>query len=115
MEVVEETKLLRITKANKYKLFYIDHLYAFYIDGNQRIGKPIYCEDAHYEDDIAENTSIGNLELYKGQRMLYRFDFGDECKFNVELMEVDKEASIPIKPIIVEVKGKTPEQYGEER
>lgn len=86
----------------------------FYIGGNQRTGKPIYCEDAHYEDEIAENTSIGSLELYKGQKMLYRFDFGDEWKFDVELMEVDNEAPIPIKPIIVEVKGKAPEQYGEE-
>ncbi len=87
-----------------------DHLYAFYPGGNQRTGKPIYCE----EGDTAEETSIADLELYTGEKMLYLFDFGDEWKFDVVLMEIDKEAPLPLKPIIIESKGKAPEQYGEE-
>jgi hypothetical protein len=88
-----------------------DHLYAFYIDGNQRTGKPIYCKGMEKGENTSDNTSIYSLELYKGQKMLYLFDFGDEWKFDVELMEITKETSIPLKPVIVESKGKAPEQY----
>ncbi len=91
-----------------------DHLYAFYIGGNQRTGKHIYCKDAEDEGVTTEKTSIADLELYKGQKMLYLFDFGDEWKFDVELMEIDKEAPLPLKPVIIESKGKVPEQYGGE-
>lgn len=90
-----------------------DHLYAFYIGGNQRTGKPIYCEDAENEGATVEETSIADLELYKGQKMLYLFDFGDEWKFDVELMKIDKEVPLPLRPIIIESKGEAPEQYGD--
>jgi len=54
------------------------------------------------------------LELYKGQKILYLFDFGDEWKFNVELIEIDNKAPLPLKPMIIESKGEAPEQYGGE-
>ena len=95
-------------------LFDDDHLYAFYIGGNQRTGKPIYCEDTHGEGTTAEETRIFDLELYKGQKMLYLFDFGDQWKFDVELIEIDREAPLPLKPMIIESKGEAPEQYGGE-
>ena len=95
-------------------IFDDDHLYAFYIDGNQRTGKPIYCEDTHDDGITAEKTRIFDLALYIGQKMLYLFDFGDEWKFDVELIEIDKEAPLPLKPMIIESKGEAPEQYGGE-
>lgn len=88
-----------------------DHLYAFYIDGNQRTGKVVYCKDAEQHGNTAEDTSIADLELYKGQQMLYLFDFGDQWEFNVELIEFDKQAPVLLKPIIVESKGNAPKQY----
>lgn len=45
---------------------------------------------------------------------MYLFDFGDEWKFDVELMGIDKEAPLPLNPIMMESKGKAPEQYGGE-
>lgn len=38
-----------------------DHLYAFYIGGNQRTGKTIYCENAESEGVTAEAMSIADL------------------------------------------------------
>ena len=88
-----------------------DHLYAFYIGGSRKTGKAIYCKYAQHEGDIAEKTTIESLELYKGERFLYLFDFGDEWEFNVELVEYDEEAPVPLKPIIIESKGNSPKQY----
>lgn len=88
-----------------------DHLYAFYMGGNRRTGKAIYCEYADHEDLIAETTTIESLNLYQGERFLYLFDFGDEWEFNVEIVELDNEAPVPLKPMIIESKGKSPEQY----
>jgi hypothetical protein len=46
--------------------------------------------------------------------MLYLFDFGDEWKFDVELVGIDKETPFPLKPQIAESKGEAPEQYSGE-
>lgn len=91
-----------------------DHLYAFYIGGNRRTGKPIYCELAHDDGPVAEETSIMEMGLFKGQKLIYLFDFGDMWEFVVELTGVEKEEPLPLKPIIVEKKGKSPEQYSSE-
>lgn len=87
-----------------------DHLYAFYMEG-KRSGKAIYCQYADREGLIAETTTIESLNLYKGERFIYLFDFGDEWEFNVELLEINEETPIPLKPMIIESKGKSPEQY----
>lgn len=89
-----------------------DHLYAFYMGSSRKSGKAIYCKYAEHEGDIAEKTTIESLELYKGERFLYLFDFGDEWEFNIELVEYDEESPIILKPEIIESKGKSPEQYG---
>lgn len=86
-----------------------DHLYAFFIGGNRRKG--MYCKYAEYEGPVAETTTIASLNLYKGERLLYLFDFGDEWEFNVELTEINEEAPVPLKPMIIESKGKSPHQY----
>ena len=91
-----------------------DHLYEFYIGGNQKTGKPICCEDAQSEGVTAEETKIADLELYKGQKILYLFDFGDQWRFDIELIGIDKEVPLLLKPMITETKGKAPEQYGGE-
>jgi hypothetical protein len=91
-----------------------DHLYAFYIGGNRKTGKPIYCRDTEDEGAPAEETTIESLELFKGQKLVYLFDFGDMWEFNIELTEVEKETPVPMKPIVIESKGESPEQYGGE-
>lgn len=90
-----------------------DHLYGLYISGDQRSGKPIYCEEAGDGGATTEETVIADLNLYEGTQMLYFFDFGDELKLNVELLRIDADAPLLLKPVIVESKGPSPEQYGE--
>ncbi len=88
-----------------------DHLYAFYINGNRRTGKPIYCGYAQEGGPVAEETTFEDVGLFKGQKLSYLFDFGDMWEFNLELIEIDKEEPLPLHPIITEVKGESPEQY----
>ncbi len=90
-----------------------DHLYAFFIGGTISTGKPIYCADAQDEGATAEETTIADLNLYKGEKLRYLFDFGDNWKFDVELINIDKDSVLPTKPEIVEAKGESPEQYND--
>ncbi|MDP3011848.1 MAG: plasmid pRiA4b ORF-3 family protein [Candidatus Hydromicrobium sp.] len=88
-----------------------DHLYAFYIGGNRKTGKPIYCAEVEEEGKTADEIKIADLELFKGQKILYLFDFGDEWWFDIKLLKIDKESPLPLKPVIVGSEGKPPEQY----
>lgn len=93
-----------------------DHLYAFYVGGTRRTGKPIYCADVEdeVEDDVktAEETTIEDMGLYKGQKLYYLFDFGDMWEFDIELIKIEKNKQLPLNPVIIETKGESPEQYG---
>jgi hypothetical protein len=51
------------------------------------------------------------MELYPGQKLVYLFDFGDMWEFSVELLGIEKEAPLPLRPITVESKGESPKQY----
>lgn len=89
-----------------------DHLYAFYVGGTRRTGKPIYCSDAEHGEKTAEETTIEDMGLYKGQKFYYLFDFGDMWEFEIELIKIEKSIPLPMKPVIIEIKGESPEQYG---
>lgn len=88
-----------------------DHLYAFYIGGNHRTGKPIYSSNAEEGGKTTEKTYIEDMELYQGQKFYYLFDFGDMWEFSVEVIKIDKDAPLLLKPVIIETKGESPEQY----
>lgn len=87
-----------------------DHLYSFFMDAR------MYSRNA-YESPNSENgpyvneVTIGELELYEGQRILYLFDYGDSWEFDIVLEKIDSNSSLPPNPKIVEKKGKAPEQY----
>jgi hypothetical protein len=88
-----------------------DHLYAFYVNGNYRTGKPIYCAETRDFGRTTEETTIEEMNLYKGQKLYYLFDFGDMWEFTIELTKIDKNAPLPLRPVIIEEKGESPEQY----
>jgi hypothetical protein len=91
-----------------------DHLYAFYLEGEKRgrrMGHGIYCREAGAEGFKAEETLIGECGFYTGQTMTYLFDFGEMWKFDVTLLNIDRQGALPLKPEIVEEKGEPPEQY----
>lgn len=88
-----------------------DHLYAFFTDGvpwsHNRVMAP-ECD----EGPSASCVRIGELQLHRGQQVLYVFDFGSEWRFTVEVLEIKSESG-PVDPVIGERKGKSPEQYPE--
>ncbi|MCL2321172.1 MAG: plasmid pRiA4b ORF-3 family protein [Oscillospiraceae bacterium] len=112
-----------------------DHLYAFYINGTSKTGKEINGYPDRYgmfgvgedfgmfedidevEDDedsgelTANKVKIEDLELHKGARITYIFDFGDNWEFNIVVKQIDKDVPLPTEPEIVESKGESPPQY----
>lgn len=58
------------------------------------------------------DVGLGRLELNTGQRIAYLFDFGDEWR--VPLKVVDRwEAADDVYPMLVEAEGVPPPQYPE--
>ena len=88
-----------------------DHLYSFYIGGKRKTGKEICCAEIEGEGKTANEIMISDLGLFRGQKIFYLFDFGDEWWFDIKLLKIDKELAHPIYPLIVDSKGESPEQY----
>ena len=88
-----------------------DHLYAFYIGGKRKTGKAIYCAYVEEEGKTADKIKIYDLGLFRGQKIFYLFDFGDEWWFDIKLLKIDKESVLPLQPVIVGSEGESPEQY----
>ncbi|QQK79032.1 plasmid pRiA4b ORF-3 family protein [Salicibibacter cibi] len=89
-----------------------DHLYSFYINGNKETGQPIFC--AFMDNDkgyAADKTTIADVGLFKGQKLYYLFDFGDEWHFEINLSKIDKQSPLPEHPTIIEEEGEAPDQY----
>jgi hypothetical protein len=91
-----------------------DHLYAFYPGGkssrSRRSHHGIYapfCNEANSADEIR----LCDLQLFPNQRLTYLFDFGDQWEFTVTVLDVDQQAPIPLRPVVVESVGDAPEQY----
>ena len=78
-------------------------------------GKP-WSQNAYWERNtgdspFADRATIGKLELVKGQKFLYLFDFGDEWTFTVGVDENLDSDVTPARPVVVEKKGDAPAQY----
>lgn len=88
-----------------------NHIYAFYIGGNRRTAKTIYTGNPY--NGIENDVAIGEAAIYKGQKIKYIFDFGDNWEFDIIVTSIDKNVLIPDSPEIIESKGEAPEQYPE--
>ena len=86
-----------------------DHLYEFYIGGSRRTAKIIFTGDP--SGGIENDITLGEMAIYKGQKIKYVFDFGDMWEFDITVTNIDKNVPIPVKPEIIEIKGEAPEQY----
>ena len=98
--------------------FYFDHAFGFYDNP-----KNIYKSSEGYElfFDVGEETQFGSVKKNKisqvfdspGKKMCFLFDYGDEWKFIVELINDEPVNNIKKYPKLIEKKGKAPEQYPE--
>jgi hypothetical protein len=89
-----------------------DHLYSFYMSGRAWDDSTEYASP-HADGPSADEMKIGDLQLRMKQKFLYLFDYGDEHRFDVQLVGIDPEAAKEGRyPRIVESHGKAPRQYG---
>jgi len=63
------------------------HLYSFFMSNRAWDSKTEYCHP-RAEGRSAENALIGNLDLDIKQKFMYLYDYGDELKFEVELVDI---------------------------
>lgn len=90
--------------------FDADHLYSFFMSGRA------WDQSSEYAHPYADGASaakvkIGDLNLRMKQRFLYLFDYGDQHRFDVQLVGANPEAPQGDYPRVVERHGEDPVQY----
>ena len=91
-----------------------DHLYSFFMDNKFSKGDFDAEYTRPYEPEgrnTADKAKVGMFGFSKGQKFAYLFDFGDNHRFEIEVVDfgtVDKSKDYPV---VFESKGKAPEQY----
>lgn len=89
-----------------------DHLHEFSYKSRYgwtvRVNHP-YSNEPPFSDDF--EISDLSLSLKPGQSMTYLFDFGDNWKFNVQLLDISPHKEEIVKPTILDSHGSSPLQY----
>jgi hypothetical protein len=89
-----------------------DHLYSFWLDGEFWGDKETeYSAPFELEESGATSAEveIGRLDLQRGQKIAYIFDFGDQWSVSLTLRETREDDETGI----LERKGEPPQQYPE--
>ena len=94
-----------------------DHLYSFFMSGKAWDKKTQYWDDplggyTEGKGPRAHQAILCDLNLVPGRQFLYLFDYGDEWRHKVELLEVRDADMSHLYPKIVERHGDAPDQYG---
>lgn len=89
-----------------------DHMYAFFLSGRAwdaltEIVRPYDNVDPPTADEV----SIVDLDLRPGRRFLYTFDFGDELRHSIEVLERFPSSGRRKIPSTVRSYGTAPRQY----
>ncbi|WP_446011504.1 IS1096 element passenger TnpR family protein [Candidatus Electrothrix sp.] len=87
-----------------------DHLYQFIYSDSYGLKKYI-SHPALEEKPFTDATRLGNISCYAGMEMIFFFDFGDCWEFLVQVEETDADTTDGSEPVILERRGKAPEQY----
>ena len=87
-----------------------DHLYSFFMDNR------LWSQQAEYADPRGEDTAypadqyaLWEMELEKGSKFKFLFDYGDEWTFQCKVLRMTDEVTET--PKIIRSKGEAPEQY----
>ena len=99
--------------------FDFDHSFGFY-DNLENWTKS--TEGYELFSDMGEGSEFKGVSTVEagtvfsdaGKKMLFLFDYGDEWCFHVELVGTAQVQNRMKYPVVVESKGKAPQQYGEE-
>ena len=92
-----------------------DHLYSFFMDNKfySKDENMEYTHPSHPEGRKTADVELGIFGLKKGQKFAYLFDFGDEHRFEIEVVDFGIVQKGKKYPVLLESKGKSPEQYPE--
>lgn len=120
IEMKESQTLDDLQNAIIYRSFGWDdpHLYSFFFDNTPytRNRKMEYSCDTTpdpFDRGRANPTStrLRRLNLKKGQKFLFLFDFGDDHHFGIRVEGFGEAATGKTYPLILEEKGRAPKQY----
>lgn len=89
--------------------FDYDHFYEFSYTDSFGVGQVIADPRCEEYSDACE-ILIGNLDILLGDIIDFRYDFGDDWKFKIQIEKIDPELKIK-KPTVIEKEGKAPKQY----
>jgi len=119
MELKETQTLDTLHDAIIYKSFKWDdpHLYSFFMDNKAytKNRKMEYTCDP--EPDLfggepnSSSIKLKDLNLEQNQKFLFVFDFGDDHRFGITVKGFGETLKGKRYPLIIEEKGKAPEQY----
>lgn len=88
-----------------------DHMYEFYVSRTERSRNKIRYND---ENEKIYNTTLEDLfPLEKDRNLYYKYDFGDNWQFKISKTRIKPFEAVKGKeyPILINEKGKPPEQY----
>lgn len=112
--VREDQTLEQLHEALRLAFGWADaHLYAFFTDGEfwSRDTDAGYWAPFELDDGRkSARVAVGELGLRKGKRIAYLFDFGDEWRLMLRLVD-SWEAGDESYPMLVDTQGVSPPQY----
>ncbi len=89
-----------------------DHLYYFSLTGKNATYNSFAFWSPNGEDGVRTTmVQIGETNLYKGQQILYYFDFGASWRFDVVLLDIEENTKEPKEYKITQKIGENPKQY----
>ena len=89
-----------------------DHEHAFFMDNHMWSSADAYFSSkAEAGDRLTKKYTLKKLQLAKGQKFKYVFDFGDEWEFQCKVLrELEEDTKTPL---VIRSVGESPEQYPE--
>ena len=98
--------------------FDFDHAFGFYSDLKNPYGRSgeryelfADMEDGDSDAGSVERTKVAQVFGTPGKKMLFLFDYGDDWRFQVELLDLGEKAPKTRYPKVVSSAGKAPPQY----
>jgi Plasmid pRiA4b ORF-3-like protein len=98
--------------------FDFDHAFGFYskLTGPYHQSPEQYelfadMEDADSDAESVERTKVAQVFATAGKKMLFLFDYGDEWRFQVELVRLGEKTPKTRYPKLLSTVGKAPPQY----
>ncbi len=93
-----------------------DHLYAFYLSGKRydaltEVSAPRNFGGDEEEPPLTDEVTLAHLDLKRGQKFLYLFDFGDNLEHDIEYLGAFTPKGNVEYPRVAEAHGEAPAQY----